>query len=113
MSKKNFVSLMIGTIGIILFTMGMCMTMLEEWNAFNQGVIIGVAGLVCLIGAVYAWIQRFMIGIVLIIPALFGLIQSYCVYRRAVEVKQQAYTPVIERKKKEIQEICEKGKALI
>lgn len=44
MQKKNFVSMIMGTIGGILFAIGMCMCLLPEWNAFNQGVVIGVAG---------------------------------------------------------------------
>ena len=34
MLKKNFVTLVLSTIGGILFAMGMCMCMLPEWNAF-------------------------------------------------------------------------------
>ncbi|MGM9942034.1 MAG: hypothetical protein ACI32N_08630 [Bulleidia sp.] len=65
MSKKNFVSLIIGTIGIVLFAMGMCMTMLEEWNAFNQGVIIGVIGAVVLL--IMVMVRRKMEGKSLIV----------------------------------------------
>ncbi len=49
MSKKNFVSLILGVIGGILFALGMCMAMLPEWGALNQGIIIGCIGLVILI----------------------------------------------------------------
>lgn len=49
MSKKNFISLILGTIGIILFALGMCMAMLPEWNAFTQGIVIGCVGLVVLL----------------------------------------------------------------
>ena len=37
MSKKNFVSLLLGTVGGILFALGMCMAMIPEWNAFQRG----------------------------------------------------------------------------
>lgn len=49
MSKKNFVTLIFGTIGGILFALGMCMAMLPEWGAFTQGVVIGCIGLVVLL----------------------------------------------------------------
>ena len=52
MKKKNFVSLVLGTIGGILFAIGMCMCMLPEWNAFNQGVIMGIVGAAVLLIAI-------------------------------------------------------------
>lgn len=47
MSKKNFVSLILGTIGGVLFALGMCMVMV--WNMLVQGIIVGLVGLVLLI----------------------------------------------------------------
>ncbi|HJA93515.1 MAG TPA: hypothetical protein H9717_10455 [Candidatus Eisenbergiella merdipullorum] len=44
MKKKNFVSLILGTIGGILFAIGMCMCLLPQWNAFSQGIVIGTVG---------------------------------------------------------------------
>ena len=49
MSKKNFISLILGTVGGILFALGMCIAMIPEWGAFRQGIIIGCVGLVILI----------------------------------------------------------------
>ncbi|MGM9618664.1 MAG: hypothetical protein ACI3W8_02325 [Oscillospiraceae bacterium] len=49
MSKKNFISLILGTVGGILFALGMCMAMLPEWGAFTQGVVVGCIGAVILI----------------------------------------------------------------
>ena len=49
MKKENSVSMIMGTIGGILFAIGMCMCMIEEWNAFQQGVIVGAIGLVILL----------------------------------------------------------------
>ncbi|MGM9614219.1 MAG: hypothetical protein ACI3W7_01650 [Oscillospiraceae bacterium] len=60
MSKKNFISLILGTIGGILFALGMCMAMLPEWNAFKPGIIIGVVGLVILL--VMVMVRRKMEG---------------------------------------------------
>lgn len=44
MKKKNFVSMILGTIGGILFGIGMCMCLLPQWNAFSQGVVVAVIG---------------------------------------------------------------------
>lgn len=49
MSKKNFISLILGTIGGILFALGMCMAMIPEWDAFKPGIVIGVIGAVILL----------------------------------------------------------------
>ena len=58
--QKNFVSLILGTIGGILFALGMCMAMLPEWGAFTQGIIVGCIGAVILIALVL--IRRKMEG---------------------------------------------------
>ena len=49
MKKENFVSLILGLIGGVLFALGMCMCLLPEWNAFQQGVFIGLIGAAILI----------------------------------------------------------------
>ena len=49
MRKKNFVSLIMGTVGGILFALGMCMCLIPEWAAFTQGVVIAAVGLVVLL----------------------------------------------------------------
>lgn len=49
MKKKNFVSMVLGTIGGILFAIGMCMCLLPEWNAFSQGIIVAIIGAVVLV----------------------------------------------------------------
>ena len=49
MKKKNFVTMIIGTVGGILFAVGMCMCLIAEWNAFSKGVIVAIIGLVILL----------------------------------------------------------------
>lgn len=44
MKKKNFVSMILGTAGGILFAIGMCMCLLPQWNAFTPGVVMGCVG---------------------------------------------------------------------
>lgn len=55
MKKSNFVAMNLGTIGGILFALGMCMALIPEWNAFNQGVVLGVIGAVVLLIMVLVW----------------------------------------------------------
>ncbi len=52
MKKKNFVMLVLGTIGGLLFSIGLCMVLLPEWNAFEPGVActgVGIAMLLALL----------------------------------------------------------------
>mgnify|MGYP003364680811 FL=1 len=60
MSKKNFVSLVFATVGGILFALGMCMALLPAWDAFQQGVVLGAAGLAVLL--IMALVRRKMAG---------------------------------------------------
>lgn len=55
MKKSTFVSMILGTIGGILFAIGMCMVLIPEWNAFRPGVIMGVIGAVVLLIMVFVW----------------------------------------------------------
>lgn len=55
MKKSNFVTLVLGTIGGLLFSLGMCMCLLPEWNAFRPGVVISVVGAVIILAAVLYW----------------------------------------------------------
>lgn len=73
MSKKNFISLILGTIGGILFALGMCMAMLPGWNAFKPGVAIGVIGAVVLL--IMVMVRRKMEGIIV---GLVGIILLLC-----------------------------------
>ena len=49
MEKKDFVTLILSTVGGILFALGMCMALLPEWNAFMEGIVVGAVGLVVLL----------------------------------------------------------------
>ena len=52
MKKKGFVTLILSTVGGILFALGMCMALLPQWNAMQQGIVIGVVGAAVLLGMV-------------------------------------------------------------
>lgn len=49
MKKENFITLIFGVLGGMLFGLGMCMCMLPEWGLFREGILMGTAGLVVLL----------------------------------------------------------------
>lgn len=55
MKKSNFVAMILGTIGMIFFALGMCMTLIEEWGMFRQGIVSGIAGLIILLITLIVW----------------------------------------------------------
>ena len=55
MKKSTFVAMILGTISGISFALGMCMTLIREWNVFKPGVIMGVVGVIVLLIMVAVW----------------------------------------------------------
>ena len=49
MEKKDFVTLLMGVVGGLLFALGMCMCLLPEWGMFNAGVGFGITGAIVLL----------------------------------------------------------------
>ena len=37
MKKSNFVAMILGTIGTVFLALGMCMSLLPEWDMMQQG----------------------------------------------------------------------------
>ena len=60
MKKENFITLVMGTVGGLLFALGMCMALLPQWDAFTPGVICGAIGAVVLLAMVL--VRRRMLG---------------------------------------------------
>lgn len=52
MKKKDFITLIMSTVGGILFALGMCMALLPEWGAMTQGIVICVIGAAVLLAMV-------------------------------------------------------------
>lgn len=44
MKKSAFVTLLFGTIGGLLFSLGLCMCLIPEWNTFRPGVLCAAVG---------------------------------------------------------------------
>lgn len=45
MKKSSFVAMVLGTVSVVLFALGMCMATIPEWDAFKPGIILGCVGL--------------------------------------------------------------------
>ena len=60
MKKSSFVAMILGTVSGVLFSLGMCMALLPEWDAFREGIIFGAVGLV--LGLITLCIWRRMEG---------------------------------------------------
>ena len=58
MKKSSFTAMLLGTASGVLFALGMCMALLEEWNAFGPGIALGSAGL--LLGVITWFVWRRM-----------------------------------------------------
>lgn len=58
MKKSAFINLIVGTVGGLLFALGMCMCLLQEWNALEAGVVCTAVGAVCLMAqGTVAWFR--------------------------------------------------------
>lgn len=44
MKKRDFVRLVLGVVGGLLFSVGLCMCLLPQWNAFREGVAVTAVG---------------------------------------------------------------------
>ena len=55
MKKSSFVALVLGTVSGVLFALGMCMTLLPEWNSFKEGIVFGAVGLVLGLATLIIW----------------------------------------------------------
>ena len=49
MKKETLIEIILGTIGGLVFAIGMCMCLLPEWNMFTAGVITTIIGFVILL----------------------------------------------------------------
>lgn len=81
MEKKTFITLVMSVVGGMLFSLGMCMCLLPEWGAFNQGLVLGVIGAVELL---ITWIvhrkmsgkQPLKVNVKVIGKTLYGIIAA-------------------------------------
>ncbi len=49
MKKETLQEIILGTVGGLVFAVGMCMYLIPEWDLFNVGVIVSIIGFIILL----------------------------------------------------------------
>lgn len=49
MKKETLLEIILGTIGGLVFALGMCMTLIPEWNMLTEGIVVGIIGFIILL----------------------------------------------------------------
>lgn len=52
MKKETLLEIILGTIGGLVFAVGMCMCLIPEWNLFKVEVIVAIIGFIILLGII-------------------------------------------------------------
>lgn len=49
MKKETLLEIILGTIGGLIFAIGMCMCLISEWDLFTAGIVISIIGFIILL----------------------------------------------------------------
>ena len=49
MKKETLLEIILGTIGGLIFAIGMCMCLIPEWDLFTVGVVVAIVGFIILL----------------------------------------------------------------
>ena len=49
MKKETLLEIILGTIGGLVFAIGMCMCLIPEWDLFTNGIVVSVIGFIILL----------------------------------------------------------------
>lgn len=49
MKKDTLLEIILGTIGGLIFAVGICMCLIPEWDLFNVGVVVSILGFIVLL----------------------------------------------------------------
>lgn len=49
MKKETLLEIVLGTIGGLIFAIGMCMCLIPDWNLFTVGVVVSIIGFIILL----------------------------------------------------------------
>lgn len=49
MEKEALLEIILGTIGGLIFAIGMCMCLIPEWDMFTYGVVVSIVGFIILL----------------------------------------------------------------
>ncbi len=49
MKKETLLEIIIGTVGGLVFSIGMCMSLIAEWDMLKEGIVVGIVGFIILL----------------------------------------------------------------
>ncbi len=49
MKKETLLEIILGTIGGLIFAIGMCMCLIPEWDMLKEGIVVGIIGFIILL----------------------------------------------------------------
>lgn len=52
MKKETLLEIILGTVGGLVFAIGMCMCLVTEWNMLKVGVVVSIVGFLILLGII-------------------------------------------------------------
>ena len=52
MKKETLLEIILGTVGGLVFAIGMCMCLIPEWNLFKAGVVTAIIGFLILLATI-------------------------------------------------------------
>ena len=52
MKKETLLEIILGTVGGLIFAIGMCMCLIPEWNLFKAGVVTAIIGFLILLAII-------------------------------------------------------------
>lgn len=88
----------------------------KQRTATLWAVLTGLVGTACMAGAVFAVTSeppRYLLMLLLSVPAFAGWICPVFLYRHTLEIQTRKLQPLIEAKYEEIDQLCEKGHSLL
>jgi len=52
MKRETLIQIILGTVGGLIFSLGMCMWLVEEWNMFAAGIVVSIIGFLILLAII-------------------------------------------------------------
>ena len=52
MKKETLLEIILGTIGGLIFAIGMCMGLIPEWDMLSTGIVVGIIGFIILLSII-------------------------------------------------------------
>ena len=82
MQKETLIEIILATIGGLIFSLGMCMWLIPEWNTFAAGIVVSIIGFIILLGIIPVYRSHHpkkahkSIDFGLLLPWIIGVIGS-------------------------------------